>query len=35
MRDRGLQGVETVIERHQGVTAERDEDGFLFDREHR
>lgn len=35
MRDRGLQGVEAVIQRQQGMPAEGDDDRLFLDREHR
>src|SRR5918997_5665645 len=35
MRDGGLQRVEAVIQRQQGVAPERDDDRFFFDGQHR
>ena len=35
MRDRRLQGVKAVVERQQGMFAERDDDRLFFDRQHR
>jgi hypothetical protein len=35
LRDRGLQGVEAVVERKQRVLAEGHDDGLLFDRQNR
>jgi hypothetical protein len=35
MRDRRLQGVETIVERQQRVLSEGDDDRFLFDCQNR
>jgi hypothetical protein len=35
LRDRGLQGVQTVVERQKRVLAKRDDDGVLFHRQNR
>src|SRR3954468_15403061 len=35
MRDGGLQGIETVIQRQQGVPPESDDHGLLLDRQDR
>ena len=34
MRDRRLQRIKTIIQRQQRVPAKRDDDGFLFERQH-
>src|ERR1700730_5802252 len=35
MRDRRLKGVQTIVERQQGMSTKCNDDGFLFDRQNR